>query len=57
MHVRMCVTFAARMMLILINAKILTVVLSQPLTQVSFHVHYFASYFDMTFLIYIILRS
>jgi len=47
-HVRMCVTFAARMMLMHINVKILTVVLSQPLIQVSFHVHYFASYFDIT---------
>ena len=39
--------FAARMVLMHINVKILSAVRSRPLTQVSFHVHYFASYFDI----------
>ena len=48
MYARMCVAFAARMMLMHINVKRLSPVRSRPLTQVSFHVHYFASYFDIT---------
>ena len=40
--------FAARMVLMHINVKILSAVRSRPLTQVSFHVHYFASYFEIT---------
>ena len=40
--------FAARMVLMHINVKILSAVRFRPLTQVSFHVHYFASYFDIT---------
>ena len=48
MHARMCVAFGARMVLMHINVKILFEVRSRRLTQVSFHVHYFASYFDIT---------
>ena len=40
--------FAARMVLMHINVKILSAVRFRPLTQVSFHVHYLASYFDVT---------
>ena len=40
--------FAARMVLMHIIVKILSAVRSRPLTQVSFHVNYFASYFDIT---------
>ena len=47
-HARMCVAFAAPMVLMHINVKILSAVRSRPLTQVSFHVHYFALYFDIT---------
>ena len=43
----MCVAFAARMVLMHISVNILSAVRSRPLTQVSFHVHYFASYFDI----------
>ena len=49
-HARMCVAFAAPMVLMHINVTILSAVRSQPLTQVSFHMHYFASYFDITYL-------
>ena len=35
---------------IYINVTILSAVRSRPLTQVSFHMHYFASYFDITYL-------
>ena len=49
-HAIMCVAFAARMVLIHISVKILSAVRSRPLTQVSFHVHYFASYFDIVYL-------
>ena len=41
-------TFAARMVLMHINVTILSAVRSRPLVQVSFHVQYFASYFDNT---------
>ena len=47
-HARMGVVFAARMVLKHINVKILSAVRSRPFTQVSFHVHYFESYFDIT---------
>ena len=40
--------FAARIVLMHINVKILSAVRFRPLTQVWFHVHYFASYFDIT---------
>ena len=46
----MCVALAARMVLMHISVKILSAVRSRPLTQVSFHVHYFASYFDIVYL-------
>ena len=41
-------TYAARMVLMHINVMILSAVRSRPLVHVSFHVHYFASYFDIT---------
>ena len=44
----MCVACVAPMVLMHINVKILSAVRSRPLTQVSFHVHNFASYFDIT---------
>ena len=46
-HAIMCVALAARMVLLHISVKILFSVRSRPLTQGSFHVHYFASYFDI----------
>ena len=49
-HARMCVAFAAPMVLMHINVTILSAVRSRPLKQVSFHMHYFASYFDITYL-------
>ena len=49
-HAIMCVAFAARMVLMHISVKILSAVRSRTLTQVSFHVHYFASYFDIVYL-------
>ena len=49
-HAIMCVAFAARMVLMHISVNILSAVRSRPLTQVSFHVHYFASYFDNAYL-------
>ena len=39
---------AARRVLMYINVKILSAVRSRPLIQVSFDVHYFTSYFDIT---------
>ena len=47
-HARICVAFAAPMVLMDINVKILSALRSRPLTQISFYVHYFASYFDIT---------
>ena len=38
----------ARIVLMHINVKVLSAVRSRRLTQVSFHVHYFASYFEIT---------
>ena len=38
----------ARMMLMHINVKTLSAVRSQPLIQVSFHVHFLVSYVDIT---------
>ena len=49
-HAIMFVAFAARMVLMHISVKILSAVRSRPLTQVSFHVHYFVSYFDIAYL-------
>ena len=43
-----CVSYAGRMVLMHINVMILSAVRSRPLVHVSFHVHYFASYFDIT---------
>ena len=40
-----------------INVTILSAFRSRPLIQVSFHVHYFASYFDITHLQQIIERN
>ena len=48
-HARMCVTYAARIVLMHINVMILSEVRSRPLVQVSFHVHYFASYCYITY--------
>ena len=48
-HVRVFVTFAARMVLMHINVMIFSEVRSRPLVQVSFHVHYYASYFDSSY--------
>ena len=45
----MCVTSSARMGLMHINIKIVSAVLSRPRIQVSFHLHYFATYFDITY--------
>ena len=45
-HATMCVTFAVRMVLMHINVMIFPAVRSRSLVQVSFHVHYYASYFD-----------
>ena len=42
-------TFAARMVLMHINVMILSAVRSRPLVQVSFHVHYYASYFNSSY--------
>ena len=47
-HARMCVAFAAPMVLMHINVTILSAVRSRPPIQVSFQVHYLASYFDIT---------
>ena len=41
--------FPARMVLMHINVKIHSAVRYRPLIQVSFHVHYFASYFNITY--------
>jgi len=45
-HATMCVTFAVRMVLMHINVMIFPAVRSRSLVQVSFHVHYYASYFE-----------
>ena len=57
MHASKCVAFAARKMLMHINVTIRSAVRSRPLIQVSFHVHYFGSYCDITSLKYIIQRD
>jgi len=47
-HARMCATFDTQIVLMHFNVMILSAVRSRPLVQVSFHVHYFASYLDIT---------
>ena len=42
--------FAAPMVLMHINVTIISTVRSRSLTQVSFHMHYFESFFDITYL-------
>jgi len=47
-HARMCVAFTTPMVLMHINITILSAVRSRRLIQVSFQVHYLASYCDIT---------